>query len=49
MNKTWYTKHGALLSFQKEGNSNATNSDELILILMNFEDIMLIGMSVTEG
>ena len=42
MNKMQYTKHGALLSVKKEGNSNATK-------LMNFEDIMLIGMSVTEG
>jgi len=32
----WYTKHGVLLSFKKEGNSNVTK-------LMNFEDIMLIG------
>jgi len=36
MNKMWYTKHGVLLSFKKEGNSNVTK-------LMNFEDIMLIG------
>ena len=42
MNKMWYTKHGILLSFKKEGNSNNATK------LMNFEDIMLIGMSVTE-